>query len=243
MWAALIFLFGLVIGSFLNVVIYRLPRQESVVRPGSHCPYCGHLLSFGEMIPLVGFLMRKGACGYCRHPLSVIYPLVEGMTAVGFYFVYLHSGLSLNLLAGFVLTAVLIVAAFIDGQWGIIPNRLTYPAAVAGLLLSPFTVGIQSGLTGMLFLGGLFYLVAFFSRGGLGGGDVKLALAIGALCGWPVTWWAFFLSSVSAAVYGAVLLLLGRADRKTAIKFGPFLALGSWLAWVYSDSWFSGWGF
>jgi leader peptidase (prepilin peptidase)/N-methyltransferase len=243
MWAAGIFILGLIIGSFLNVIIYRMPRGISVVRPGSMCPECGHPLSWPELIPWVGFILNKGVCRYCRHKLPYIYPAVETITALGFLLVYLQAGISLNMLSGFVFTAVLICAAFIDGQWGIIPDRITLPAAAVGLLLAPFTVGFLSGLIGLVFFGGLLFMVAFVSRGGLGGGDVKLALSIGVFCGWPLAWGAFFLSYLFAAIYGGALLLSGRADRKTAIKFGPFLALGSWLAWVCAGSWFSGWGF
>ena len=238
----LIFIFGLIIGSFINVIIYRLPRHISIISPGSRCPFCEHPLTFLNLIPGLSFFLQKGKCSYCGHPLSPVYPLVEGMAAIAFVLVYLQVGLSIELFAGWALTGILITAAFIDGQFGIIPDRLTYTAAVIALLFSFFTVGFVSGLIGMLFLGGLFFLVAFLSKGGMGGGDVKLAVSIGLMCGWPAAWWAFFLSSVLAAVYGAALLITGKADMKTAIRFGPFLAGGGFLAWLYSSIWFSGWG-
>lgn len=229
----LIIIIGLIIGSFLNVVIYRFPRRESVVWPGSHCPVCGQQLKTGDLLPVLSYIWLRGRCRYCGGKIGLRYPLVEILTAITFLLIYLPWGLSWQGLAGIVLTMLLIPAAFIDLDHGIIPDRLTYPGIIIGLLLSPFTAGFTSSLLGALFFGGILLLAALISRGGMGGGDIKLAAAIGAFTGWPGALLAFLLSSLLGGAWGLILLLSQKANRKTTIKFGPFLALGGWIAYVW----------
>jgi leader peptidase (prepilin peptidase)/N-methyltransferase len=229
------FLLGLMSGSFLNVVIYRLTERKSLLFPGSQCMYCRNRLKFFEMIPVLSYVFLRGRCRYCGHRLPLVYPAVELMTGIAFGLLYMQCGMAWDLLPGCIFTAFLITVAFIDGLWGIIPDRLNYPLLVTGLLLSLWRHTIVSSLTGMVVLGGLFLLIFVLFQGGLGGGDVKMALVIGVFCGWPDTLWAFFIASVLAALYAVILLIAGKVGLKSQIKFGPFLALGSWLAWVYAD--------
>ncbi|MDR1159533.1 MAG: prepilin peptidase [Syntrophomonadaceae bacterium] len=235
MLGGLFFLLGLMSGSFLNVVIYRLIKRDSLLFPGSHCMYCQSKLRFFEIIPVLSYVFLKGQCRYCGHKLPLVYPIVELMSGIAFWLLYMQRGMTWDLLPGYIFTAFLITVAFMDGLWGIIPDRLNYPTLVIGLLLSLWMHNIFSALIGMIALGGLFLLIFIFSQGGLGGGDVKLALVIGVFCGWPGALGAFFIASVLAAVYAVVLLVSKKAGLKSAIKFGPFLALGSWAAWVYAD--------
>jgi leader peptidase (prepilin peptidase)/N-methyltransferase len=230
---AITIIFGLIIGSFLNVVIYRLPRGESVVWPGSRCPDCGHNLVVRDLVPVISYIWQRGKCRYCGGKISPRYPLVEILTAVTFLLIYLQWGIAWQSLAGLVFTSLLIPAAFIDMEHGIIPDRISISAIITGFLFSPFTAGFTSSLWGALLFGGILFLAAIVSQGGMGGGDIKLAAAIGTFTGWPGAVPAFILSSLLGGTWGLILLLSKKADRKTAIKFGPFLALGGWVAFVW----------
>ncbi len=232
----MVVLVALFIGSFLNVVIYRLPRGESIVWPGSHCTACGHPLRPMDLVPVLSYLGLRGECHYCGEKISWRYPLVELLTAVAFLMIYLKGGLSIWTASGFVLTAVLIVAAFTDIDEGIIPDRLTYPAVLLGLSASVYTIGIKPSLAGTAAFGGVFLLVAIVSRGGMGGGDIKLAAAIGAFTGLQGALLAFMLSSLLGGLWAVGLVAGGNASRKTVIRFGPFLSIGGWLAYMYGNS-------
>lgn len=226
---------SLIIGSFLNVLIHRIPRRESCVWPGSHCPECQNRLGIRDMIPVVSYIWLRGRCRYCGRHISLRYPTVEVLTAVLFLLVFSKYGFSMQTAAGWILTGLLIIGAFIDIEQGIIPNRITYPGMVVGIIMSFFTIGIASSLIGCILYGAVLMGAALVSRGGMGGGDVKMAGAIGAFlgCQWAVL--ALFLSSLLGGIWGAALLITGKATRKSAIKFGPFLSLGAWLVWMYGQ--------
>jgi leader peptidase (prepilin peptidase)/N-methyltransferase len=230
---AVTIILGLIAGSFLNVVIYRLPRGESVVWPGSHCPDCGHNLVVRDLIPVISYIWQRGECRYCGAKISLRYPLVELLTTAAFLLIYLQWGISWHSLAGILLTFLLIPAAVIDMEHGIIPDRISITGIIIGFLCAPFSIGFTSALLGALFFGGILFLAALLSRGGMGGGDIKLAATIGAFTGWPGVLLAFILASLTGGTWGLILLLSKQADRKTAIKFGPFLALGGWIAFVW----------
>lgn len=230
-----VILAALLIGSFLNVVIYRLPQGESIVWPGSHCAACGHQLQPIDLVPVFSYLGLRGRCRYCREKISRRYPLVELLTAVAFLLVFQKGGLSIWTADGLVLTAILIVAAFTDIDVGIIPDRLTYPAILLGLAASHYTVGILPALAGAAAFGGGFLLIAIITRGGMGGGDIKLAAVIGAFTGLKGALLAFILSSILGGLWAAGLVAAGYADRKSIIRFGPFLSVGGWLSYIYGN--------
>lgn len=231
----LILIASLLIGSFLNVVIHRLPRKESLIWPGSHCTNCQQRLTAKDLIPLFSFIGLRGSCRTCGQPISPRYPLVEIITAVCFFIIFQEWGLSLQTVVGWIFTALVIVAAFIDIEEGIIPDRLTYPGMVTGIILSFFTIGIKSSLTGLFVYGSFLLATALISRGGMGGGDIKMAALIGAFLGLPGSLWALFLSSLLGGIWAAVLLITRKATRKSALKFGPFLSLGAWLVFMYGQ--------
>lgn len=224
---------SLLIGSFLNVVIYRLPRGESIIRPGSRCIICGHKLAWADLVPLISYIQAKGRCRYCGNNISLRYPLVEFLTAITFGLVYLKWGMSIWTGAGWLLTSLLISVAFIDLDTGLIPDKITYPGIILGMLLSYFTVGIPSALSGSLLYAGILLIIAAVSRGGLGGGDIKLAALVGAYTGLQGAVMALLLSSLSGGLWAIMLLLFNQANRKTAVKFGPFMAAAAWLVWMY----------
>jgi leader peptidase (prepilin peptidase)/N-methyltransferase len=231
----LLFILGLFIGSFLNVLIYRIPRGESVVWPGSHCAQCGHPLKPLDLVPVLSYLFLRGKCRYCGVHISWRYPLVELLTAFTFLLVCLQYGYTIMTAAGCLLTALLIVVTFTDIDEGIIPDVITYPGMLAGLIFAFFTIGIKSALIGMLGFGLIFFLIAILSRGGMGGGDVKLVALIGAFVGSLNSVLVFILSSLAGGLWAIGLLLFKGAGRKTEVRFGPFLALAAYIVFLYGE--------
>ena len=231
----LIVFIGLCTGSFLNVVIYRLPRGQSLLGPGSHCPRCGHGLGVLDLLPLFSYIMLGGKCRYCQQAIALQYPLVEVGTAWAFYLLYWQRGFSLEMVAGGLFFSFLMAAALIDVARGIIPDQITFPGMAVGILLAPYTIGWQDALLGLLVLGGFFLMVLLLSRGGMGGGDVKLAGLIGSFCGLRGALLVFLLSSLSGGVWALYLLLFHRADGKTAVRFGPFLSGAAVLVWLVGE--------
>ena len=234
---------GLLFGSFTNVLIARIPAGESIVTPPSHCPHCGHRLNALDLVPVLSWLFLQRKCRYCREPISSRYPLVEILTAALFAGVYWRWGMSAETLAGWILVIILVSTAFIDLDEGIIPDVITIPAVVIGLAISLTTIGFFPALWGALAFGGVLFVVAVLSRGGMGGGDVKLAAVIGAFTGIPGAIITLLLSSFLGAVFGITLMALGKAGRKTPVKFGPFLAIGAYTAYLFSNqiaAWYMG---
>jgi leader peptidase (prepilin peptidase)/N-methyltransferase len=224
----LVALLGASVGSFLNVVIYRLPRGESLVSPGSRCPGCAVAIAPYDNVPLASWLLLRGRCRSCAEPISVRYPLVEGLTALAFVAVALARGLTLDLALLLPFTALLIAVAGIDLEHRIVPNRIVLPAAIYGLLgsalLRPEQVP-ELMIAGAAAFAALL-LAALAYPGGMGMGDVKLAGVMGLYLGVAVApaLLAAFLGG--SAVGLALMARHGGAARKRALPFAPFLALG-----------------
>lgn len=230
--AAVAFVLGAVFGSFANVLIYRIPRGESVVLPGSRCPACGKSLPWWENVPLLSFLLLRGRCSGCGASIPARYPAVELLVgALATYAVVAH-GLSWEALSTAVLGFLLVVASCIDLEHRIVPDRITLPGMVLGVVLSFLRGGIGAlvnALLAGLLAGGALLVVSLGSRGGMGGGDIKLAAMIGCFAGWPRVAVGLFLGVLIGGVVGAFLLATGRAGRKDFIPFGPALALGGFM--------------
>jgi len=229
----IVFILGLIIGSFLNVIIYRMPRGESLVKPRSYCPDCGQKIKAFDLIPILNYIWLKGRCRYCGSRINLHYPLVELVTATALLLIYSEWGWSIDSLVAVILAMLLIPAAVIDLHHGIIPDKISITGIIIGLLISLLTTGFISSLMGALLFGGILLLAAYISGGGMGGGDIKMAAAIGVFTGWQGAILAFMLSSILGGAVGVILLLSHQANRKTAIKFGPFLALGGFIAYVW----------
>jgi len=231
------FVFGSIIGSFANVCIHRLPRQQSLVFPASHCPSCQQQLHPWHNIPLLSYLALRGRCAFCSTAISVRYPLVEGLGGLLYVFLYHQFGFSVHSIVFILLTTALLIVSFIDLQHKIIPDVITLPGIIAGVvaswLLTP--VGVVSSIIGVVLGGGLFFLIAVISRGGMGGGDIKLIAMIGAFLGWQAVLMTIFLGAFTGAMAGLGLMLLGKKGRKDMVPFGPFLALGTLLAMVWGQ--------
>lgn len=240
----LAFLFGLCFGSFLNVVIYRLPRGLSVIIPRSFCPTCGHELSWYENVPLLSFFLQKGRCRACGTKISMRYPLVEFLSgALAFYFVAKFD-LTLTAFIFYVFSMFLLAASFIDLEHKIIPDELSLGGLLVGLVFSPFNplVDPKGAFLGALCGAGGFYLLGEFyfwlrGREGLGGGDYKLLAMIGSFLGLERLLSVVFAASLSG-VFGVLFIALIKRQKisgTTSIPFGPFLALGALLVLLFPE--------
>lgn len=226
------FIVGLVAGSFLNVIIHRLPRGESVVRPPSHCPACGRRLRPAELVPVLSFLVQRGRCRGCGGRIPWRYPAVELLTGGLFAAVAArHPEVGRFAYYGW-LAALLVAAAFIDLEHGIIPNRLLGAGLAGGVPLLAWArpLGFLDAAAGFAAAGGAMLVVALVSRGGMGGGDVKLAAVIGFFLGPGPALLALLLSFTAGGLAALALLALRRKGRKDEMAFGPYLAGGAMVA-------------
>lgn len=223
---------GLVAGSFLTVVIERVPRGASVVWPRSSCPHCGRPIAARDLVPVLGWILLRGRCRRCAAPIPATYPLVEAVTALAWVAVYARFGPTWAFAQGAVLLTLLVAVTVIDLRHHLIPNRLLLAgAAVAGpLTLGAGLVPWADALLGAMTCGGLLLAVAVLSRGGMGGGDVKLGALLGLVLGWRLGLLALAVGFVAGALVASALLLSGRKRRRDAIAFGPFLAAGAAVA-------------
>jgi leader peptidase (prepilin peptidase) / N-methyltransferase len=235
-------LMGASIGSFLNVCIYRLPRRESLVWPASHCTSCGRTLSWYENVPIVGWLVLRGRCRTCGARISIVYPIVEAITAAMFVSGYLIYGWTPLLGIRLLFACAMIVLFVIDLQHHILPNVITVPGIVFGFILSFFLPpGWFSSLLGIVLGGGvLFAVMEIYARArgfeGLGMGDVKMLAMIGAFLGWQLMLLTLVLGSLAGSVIGVALMAARRGTMKTALPFGTFLAVGALVAAVAGDA-------
>jgi leader peptidase (prepilin peptidase) / N-methyltransferase len=218
---------GLVIGSFLNVVIYRLSKNESIILPGSHCPYCKARLKPYDLIPVFSFILLKGKCRYCGHKIDWQYPVVELLSGILFLVFFLKTGLSSRYFVLTLLLLLLIICSAIDLRSRIIPNKVTYTGIITGLFLSIYILHNSplATLLNLIIPALVFYLLAIITRG-MGIGDVKLVAMIGAFIGWQYTLMGVFLGSLVGSILGLSLIGTGLIERKTRIPFGPLISLG-----------------
>ncbi|MGA2264371.1 MAG: prepilin peptidase [Acidobacteriota bacterium] len=248
-WAA----FGLVIGSFLNVCIYRLPRHQSVVVPGSHCPHCGKSVRPYDNVPVLSYLWLRGKCRFCRQPISFQYPLVESLAGLSFYACASVWSITPPAFMNSLFLALILVLILTDYNNQILPNALTLPGMIAGIALSPLqssdffrdslSYNLSSlvsaphaeivlpwagSLMGALVGGGLLFLVAALyqilrKRQGLGMGDVKMMAMVGAFLGWRLALLTIFLGSLLGSIVGLILVLFGGRTLQSKLAFGTFL--------------------
>ncbi len=243
MWHIVSIIFGAIIGSFLNVCIFRLPKEKSIVWPGSYCPHCKNPIKFYDNIPLVSYILLKGCCRHCYTAISFQYPLVEGITALASLILFMKFGLSLSYFFYFLFVAALIVITVIDLYHQIIPDVISLPGIGVGLIASLMIpqITLFSSLMGTLLGGGSLFLVAtiyqwLFKREGMGGGDVKLLAMIGAFLGWKAVILTILLSSLVGSITGIIVMILKGKDFKYAIPFGPFLSFGAVVSLFYGEN-------
>jgi leader peptidase (prepilin peptidase)/N-methyltransferase len=219
---------GLLIGSFLNVIIARVPGNRSVWSPGSSCPGCGTAIAWHDNIPIVSFLALRGRCRACATRISWRYPIVETATAGLFVAAALAFGPTLDAVVGAALLAGLVALTVIDLEHQILPDVITLPGILAGVLANLATdrVSWRDSLLGIVVGGGLFLVIILVSGGGMGAGDMKLGAMLGAFLGWKVVLLSVFVAVVVGGVLSVVLIASGIRGRKDPIPFGPFLAAG-----------------
>jgi leader peptidase (prepilin peptidase)/N-methyltransferase len=236
-------LFGLAVGSFLNVVIYRVPRKIGFVLERSACPHCGKLLKWYHNIPLVSFIFLRGRCAFCSKPISWRYPLVELANSLAYLYFYSAYGPGISFVAYAFVSSALLTIFLIDLEFQIIPDMITVPGMVLGLAasLAPHGIGIINSLIGLVVGGGTLYLIALlgdflFKKESMGGGDIKMAAMLGAFVGWQKVLLIFMSSAVIGLVVSVGLMAVSaRIRRERIIPFGPFLALAAMLAIVCGD--------
>lgn len=236
------FLFGLTFGSFLNVLVHRLPRRESIVSPGSHCPACGAPVAAWDNVPLVSWMFLRARCRTCRSPISARYPAVELVNGVLWALVFFRSRDWAEFASGAFLVSACLALFFIDAEFQILPDKITLTGTFVGLALALVSGGrsFGSAALGAALGGGGLLLVAFVYRAltgheGMGLGDVKMLAMIGAFLGPAGALLSVLLASVSGSLVGVALIALGRGDRKMRLPFGVFLAIGAVAALFFGD--------
>jgi leader peptidase (prepilin peptidase)/N-methyltransferase len=250
---AFCFVIGLIIGSFLNVVIWRVPRGESIVSPPSACPRCGTPIAPRDNVPVLSWLVLRGRCRHCSEPISARYPGVELLTGVLFALVAWRFDLTWQLPAYLYLAAVGVALAFIDLDHKRLPDVLTLPSIVVALALLALPALLDGAWDSWLraLLGGaalfaFYFLLLVVYPAGMGFGDVKLAASLGIYLAW-LSWGILvlggFLGFLLGALVGGALMLVGKAGRKTKVPFGPFMIVGAWVAILVGQpivDWYAG---
>lgn len=249
-FAALAFILGATFGSFLNVCIHRIPLDQSVVRPRSHCPHCGHMIAWYDNVPLLSYLWLRARCRHCGQPISVRYFLVEALTGTLFLLVWWEYGFDLRTPVYWMAVSGLILGTFVDFDHMILPDRVTIGGTVLGFVFSPLVPELHAQVTrldslreavigwavgfGLLWIVGLLGKLAL-KREAMGFGDVKLLGAMGAWCGWKAVLFIVVVSSFIGAMVGIVLMALRKHERLSHIPYGPYLALAAaiWILWGY----------
>jgi len=245
MWTSylVVGLFGALIGSFLNVCIYRLPRYESIAWPGSHCPVCTQPIAWYDNIPLASYLMLRGRCRRCASSISLRYPVIEALNAAGYFALVWRFGPSWEAAVYALLYSALLVVAGTDLSHKIIPDAVTLPGIAIGLLSAStvLPLGLINGVIGLLVGGGILWLLAWaspylFGKEGMGGGDIKLLAMIGAFLGWKPALLTIMLGSFFGSLVGVGLIAARVIKREDYIPFGPFLVCGAVMALFFGQS-------
>lgn len=231
----IIFIYGLLLGSFFNVAGLRIPLQQSVIMPRSACPHCGKRLSAGELIPVISFLVQGGKCRECKRRISPIYPAMELLTGCLFAAGYIHFGWTFEFAIACTLISLFAVITVSDITYMIIPDKVLLAFTAIFLLerliepLNPWWASIAGAAVGF----GLLLIIAIVSKGAMGGGDIKLFAVLGFALGTKVVLLSFFLATLFGALAGGIGMIFGSVKKGDAIPFGPFIAAGTLVAYFY----------
>ncbi len=243
----LVFIFGTIIGSFLNVCIYRMPKKEPVVKGRSHCVSCKKTIAWYDNIPLLSFIFLRGRCRYCKERISFRYFVVELLTALLYLLLFIYFGLSVKFAVFVLVVSALIILSFIDLDIQEIPDEITLPGIVIGIALCaifPYIIsqerhldGLIRSILGMVVGGGLTYMMGLLGEGifkkeAMGGGDVKLMAMLGAFLGWKLITLTFFLAPFSGSIVGIIGKIRNKED---VIPYGPHLSLASIVALIWGE--------
>ncbi|TKI71603.1 prepilin peptidase [Lysinibacillus mangiferihumi] len=236
-YTILVFVFGLVFGSFFNVVGLRVPRKESIVKPPSHCTTCQRQLPAIDLIPVLSYIFLGGKCRSCGQKIAWIYPLMELLTGILFAFSYWQYGFSEQLIVALLLISLLVIVVVSDIAYMLIPDKVLLcflPLLVIGRILAPLTPWWDS-IVGAVVGFGILYSIAVVSRGGMGGGDIKLFFLVGLVLGTIHTLLTLLIAAVIGMVVGMIVLQVRQQGRKTAIPFGPAIALAAVIVYFYGN--------
>lgn len=239
MIVTLICVLGLVVGSFLNAVVYRSHMGFSLIRGRSRCPYCSHNLSALDLVPVFSFIFLKGHCRYCRASISRQYPLLETGTVLACLLLYWRFSLGPAFFVYVFYTCVLIVIFVLDLRYYVILDKISIPAVLMAFILSPMVLkmNLVNMIEGILIGGGFFLLQFIVSRGRwIGGGDLRMGVLMGAMLGWPHIVPALFLAYIIGAVISLGLLAAGNEEWKHKIPLGTFLSLATFLTFQMGDA-------
>ncbi|MBQ8598399.1 MAG: prepilin peptidase [Lachnospiraceae bacterium] len=231
----MIFLFGITIGSFLNVCIYRIPKKEDIVSERSHCMSCGNVLKWYELIPLFSFLAQGGKCRNCKVKLSLQYPMIELLNGLIYIWIFMVKGFAVESILFCICASVLIVISVIDWRTYEIPFGCNVIIGILGIVRLILDLAHwYDYVIGFFAVSGLFMIAYWITRGrGIGGGDIKLMAAAGLLLGWKNILFALMVGSIAGSVIHLTLMKLKNKDR--VLAFGPYLALGIFVAMLYGD--------
>ncbi|MBC2579943.1 A24 family peptidase [Clostridium sp. DJ247] len=226
-----IFILGTIIGSFLNVCIYRIPREQSIAYPSSHCTSCNNEIKWYDLFPIVSYIFLKGKCRYCGEKVSIRYPIIEFITGLIYLMLYIKYGITISLIKYIVFISILIVIGMIDFDTTDVYFNTTVTGAVAAVIFLAiyFYMGlpIKSYIYGGVLGGGILSLIALITKGGMGWGDVEICLVCGLFLGLKLTAVMLFLSFIIGSVIGVILILLGKKSRKDYIPFGPSIVIAA----------------
>lgn len=234
----LIFLYGLLFGSFFNVVGLRVPVNQSIVAPRSACPKCGHTLKWYELIPVLSYIFQRGKCSQCKTAISPIYPIVELITGLLFILAPFKLGWSSELFVAWTLISLLMIILVSDLAYMIIPDKVLVVFSIILIvekIIIPHTTWVFS-ISGAAVGFFLLLFLAVISKGGMGGGDIKLFAVIGFVLGPKLVLLAFFLASLFGAVIGIIGMLLKHFKKREPIPFGPYIVLGTLVAYFYGSN-------
>ncbi len=233
-----LFLFGLVFGSFYNVVGLRVPQKESIVQPPSHCTKCQRQLTALDLVPVLSYVFLGGKCRSCGNKIAWIYPVMELLTGLLFAFAYRQLGWSIEFIVALFFISLLVIIVVSDIAYMLIPNKVLLfflPFLIIGRVLSPLTPWWDCAVGAVVGFG-ILYSIAVISNGGMGGGDIKLFFLIGLVLGTMHTLLTLFIAAVIGMIVGLVVLTKNKQGRKTPIPFGPSIALAAIIVYFYGDS-------
>ncbi|WP_310176685.1 prepilin peptidase [Neobacillus niacini] len=230
-------LFGLCLGSFYNVVGLRIPLNQSIIKPRSHCPNCNHTLTSIDLIPVLSYVFLRGKCRRCKAPISPFYPIIELITGLLFMFAPIIMGWSYELIIAWTFISLMVIIFVSDIHYMIIPDKVLLVFAVLFLLergflpLSPWWDSVLGAVVGFT----LLLIIAVLSKGGMGGGDIKLFAVIGLAVGTKLVLLTFFLATFFGAFFGILGVLTGKVNKGKPMPFGPYIALGALAAYFFGN--------
>lgn len=237
-WLIIYFIFGSILGSFFNVVGLRIPRNTFLSQRRSYCPVCQQQLRWFELIPIVSFFLQNGKCRQCQHKISFLYPIIEVTTGLLFSFCFWKIGHTLELITALIFISMLMIILVTDVVYMLIPDRILLfflPLILIMRILSPLDPWYDTFIGAIIgFL--LLAVIVIVSKGGMGGGDVKLFAVLGFVLGWQGTLLTLFLASFIGAIIGAILIGVNKMNRKQPIPFGPFIIIAAIISYFFGDN-------